>query len=1231
VANDPALREFVTSRGIEWRHITEKAPWRGALYERLIGLVKHNLRRVIGRKTIDFEGLETLFVETEGIVNRRPLTTILEGEIDRPLRPVDFLQPLTDANHVSEPIVDLNQSTDPDVFLDRDKRRNETEKLTKLYRFIMLKVEHFWEVWRTDYLLALRDRWKNNENKGVIRSPIIGELIIIHDEQLPRSVWKIGRVTEVLNSRTVTLKTIPKGAIIRRAVEHVYPLELGDDMADEGLPEDPVNDQEEPVSAIPKETSEPLVNVQSIEDEPRFPARTRRQKRDPNFWYDLDENNTTASAIRSWNKPLSHNIWVFIVMIIAFFVCLCSGSSLPYNTSLSNKSTNMIKHTIPQESNNIVWSETQFPGRVRPSLNKTGLWRIELKDTGGGMITFRSLTKCAGERRRRVFRLQGPGDSKLKVGDVVSAEVVKPPKNRTTAATTTTIKTTVTPTTTSISTATSTPCPPSKVETKAPRYPSTVRTTTSTPKTWPLMTRAWTNKAQSTSTTVRATMPTPRWLNPRFNPRARMSALKGIVGGTSVLASPIIGPIQEILNPQKDESSAVRRETSRVIDKSGFNFHPRTLDTLGDEQKGKETNFFFCRTKTHTLWRVPQENAVCNHLPDLFDHGRNETVTLYARRMLPISIKAYICAKKVETVRFYVNFWGDRFSEPKVERLKVGPAECRDIMKYKTCAEGPLIRSGDTDMYATNKKIDIEFPGRLESFFRGAKEVQVTNCYIEETEIFLSTDTLKISSPTHDVHRCSFEEETCEIDGLRMVWESHCGKTRKCTPCAYAKVREVEGTLSPKIFIMHDSQMSLTFGDKAEKAMSCDGIALRISEQGFGIKEEEWRRSLVPVARTRMKRGWVSSETLAAELEGFSVHLAEAITKVFQTECQMGAYMLDDPTKMARKLMRRQDVMARWVTQSLLQVFPCAKVELKEIEFRKMAEKCYRYIPVRINMTGIGKIDMFLDPELRLLSMTSPEADCRLYRTHFLEVGDSVAKYDSIEGTLTQVGKSDIHLMPPGVKVIEQDLSISHFHDLVLSNDSAVVQMIYNAHHVEELKRESSFASEEEIHATSRSEQMGAVPHSVPGLIKAYYLGYLTLIHDIYREIALAVVWIVIAIGILSVCLPAGVSRAINGAGRVAGGMVRLGRSNRQLPPSLREAVSRPMSPGSICSGGLDFQSQEPTRINRLGWPRVTFSRAPRPQSEEQDDAVQLQEFSRAQPERVSSRAPIADRLRRLF
>jgi hypothetical protein len=246
-------------------------------------------------------------------------------------------------------------------------------------------------------------------------------------------------------------------------------------------------------------------------------------------------------------------------------------------------------------------------------------------------------------------------------------------------------------------------------------------------------------------------------------------------------------------------------------------------------------------------------------------------------------------------------------------------------------------------------------------------------------------------------------------------------------------------------------------------------------------------------------------------------------------------------------------------------------------------------------------------------------------------VGDSVAKYDSIEGTLTQVGKSDIHLMPPGVKVIEQDLSISHFHDLVLSNDSAVVQMIYNAHHVEELKRESSFASEEEIHATSRSEQMGAVPHSVPGLIKAYYLGYLTLIHDIYREIALAVVWIVIAIGILSVCLPAGVSRAINGAGRVAGGMVRLGRSNRQLPPSLREAVSRPMSPGSICSGGLDFQSQEPTRINRLGWPRVTFSRAPRPQSEEQDDAVQLQEFSRAQPERVSSRAPIADRLRRLF
>ena len=47
------------------------------------------------------EELETLFVEIEGVVNKRPLTFLSEEEPFIPLRPIDFLLPLR-KNHSPE-------------------------------------------------------------------------------------------------------------------------------------------------------------------------------------------------------------------------------------------------------------------------------------------------------------------------------------------------------------------------------------------------------------------------------------------------------------------------------------------------------------------------------------------------------------------------------------------------------------------------------------------------------------------------------------------------------------------------------------------------------------------------------------------------------------------------------------------------------------------------------------------------------------------------------------------------------------------------------------------------------------------------------------------------------------------------------------------------------------------------------------------------------------------------
>ena len=51
--NNADLRNYMTKNDIEWRFVTERAPWRGGSYERLIGIIKAVLRRTVdgsGRK-----------------------------------------------------------------------------------------------------------------------------------------------------------------------------------------------------------------------------------------------------------------------------------------------------------------------------------------------------------------------------------------------------------------------------------------------------------------------------------------------------------------------------------------------------------------------------------------------------------------------------------------------------------------------------------------------------------------------------------------------------------------------------------------------------------------------------------------------------------------------------------------------------------------------------------------------------------------------------------------------------------------------------------------------------------------------------------------------------------------------------------------------------------------------------------------------------------------------------
>ena len=63
---------------ISWKYISEKFPWWGGFYERIIGIIKNCLKKVIWKPCLRYCEVETVLVEIEHTLNSRPLTYMSE-------------------------------------------------------------------------------------------------------------------------------------------------------------------------------------------------------------------------------------------------------------------------------------------------------------------------------------------------------------------------------------------------------------------------------------------------------------------------------------------------------------------------------------------------------------------------------------------------------------------------------------------------------------------------------------------------------------------------------------------------------------------------------------------------------------------------------------------------------------------------------------------------------------------------------------------------------------------------------------------------------------------------------------------------------------------------------------------------------------------------------------------------------------------------------------------------
>ena len=154
----------------------------GGFYERLIGITMRSFRKCIGKLSLTSWQLQTFLSKVETIVNTIPLT-----DVDNKLKPrktITSMIFLSMNPKVGLPTTVNDHEDDPDYNINN---LSSSKKLLEIWKKGQRHLEKFWEIWKSDFLLNLRDRsqiYNKHPRAQSSQEPKIGDIIQLKENSL---------------------------------------------------------------------------------------------------------------------------------------------------------------------------------------------------------------------------------------------------------------------------------------------------------------------------------------------------------------------------------------------------------------------------------------------------------------------------------------------------------------------------------------------------------------------------------------------------------------------------------------------------------------------------------------------------------------------------------------------------------------------------------------------------------------------------------------------------------------------------------------------------------------------------------------------------------------------------------------------------------------------------------------------------------------------------------------
>ena len=221
---------------MEWIFNPPTSAWWGGFWERLVGLTKNLLRRVLVKRVVNMEEFATILCDEESTLNQRPLGYISHSHVEFvPLCPAYFLKAIIPGDLPEADMVD-------------------TAKLNDCAKRVRKVRDELRSRFRKEYLAQLKHR---AGTKDIAVTP--GDVVIVEVEDRKRLDWPLGVVKDVYPGRDGKVRTAlvkVKNGEILRPIQRLFLLETSLSKEDGGSVETIVEETPETTMEAMEESSE---------------------------------------------------------------------------------------------------------------------------------------------------------------------------------------------------------------------------------------------------------------------------------------------------------------------------------------------------------------------------------------------------------------------------------------------------------------------------------------------------------------------------------------------------------------------------------------------------------------------------------------------------------------------------------------------------------------------------------------------------------------------------------------------------------------------------------------------------------------------------------------------------------------------------------------------------------------------------------------------------------------